>query len=163
MHQIGAHGLLTIIKYMYLLYGHIAFVHIVKLYGIVIQQQVAHGYRIVARVVAHIGLHHTRHCQVEWFLGAVALHLAHLLEVAQLTCIVGHSDDKLLAHSHFLGEFHVGTSAIGLYALYHQSSQTLVSQFERGGDRLFVTRSSHINRGVLNRQPLSINGEKVRR
>ena len=48
MHQVRTHGLLAVVKDVYLLNRHVALVNIVELDSISIQQQVAHSNRIIA-------------------------------------------------------------------------------------------------------------------
>ena len=65
VHQVRTHGLLSVIQDVNLLLRHIAFVHIIELKHGLIQQQVAHLDRILARIISEITLNHTCHRKVE--------------------------------------------------------------------------------------------------
>ena len=82
MHHVGRHLRGTIVHDMDLLDGRVALVHIVVLQFRLVEQQIAHGIRIVARVVEHLGQYHTCHREIDGCLRAIALDSSHLMEMA---------------------------------------------------------------------------------
>ena len=82
---------------MNLLYRLVALVHIIEEELVHVEQQVAHGDGILARVIHHLWDDDTLHSQVDDIFGTIALNSCHLMEMAQLTSIVGHLDLELSA------------------------------------------------------------------
>ena len=126
----------------------IALVHIIELKLILIEQHGSHRQRIVACVVEHLSEHHALHRQIERLLRGIAPDSCHLVEMAQLTSIIGHLNSKLIACSHFLGEIDAGTSTVGLHTLDEKTALAFITKFIRGCDGLLIAYTSTINGGV---------------
>lgn len=96
MHQTGRHRRFAVVKDMNLLYRRIATVDIVELQLILIEHQTVHRERIGAREVLCIGDDDATHREPDWRFRAVTGNSSHLIEMAQVTGIVGHLDRELL-------------------------------------------------------------------
>ena len=70
------------------------------------------------------------------------------MEMSELAGIIGHLDGELVAGTHFLGELHSRTAAVGLDTLDDETALALVAKFEGRSDGLFITRAPTVDGGV---------------
>ena len=160
VHHRGCHRIGAVVHDMDLLNGCIAFVHIVELEFILIEQEVFYLIGIVAGIILQFCHDNAFHREIDGLIGTVALDGGHLVETTELTGIVGQFDGELIPCPDLLGELDIGTAAIGFHAFDQQAAMTFVLQFEGGGDRLLKACSTALQDGFDYRQFLCCGSEK---
>ena len=96
MHQVRLVDARTIIIDMQLLYLLEAFIDVIKLQGILVQSKITHLYRIGTTNILIVGLHNTLHTDVERFARSITDDGCLMVEMSQLTGIVGHLNLKIV-------------------------------------------------------------------
>ena len=155
MHQTGCHRRFAVVKDVNLLYRCIATVDIVELQLILIEHQTVHRERIGAREVLCIGDDDATHREPDWRFRAVTGNSSHLIEMAQLTGIIGHLDRELLTGRDLTGIVDSRTAAVGFDTLDHEAAMPLVLHFEGGGDGLLIASATALDGCLFNIQFLS--------
>ena len=124
MHHRGCHGFSAVVHDMDLLNGCIAFVHIVELEFILVEQEVFYLIGIVAGIILQFCHYNAFHREIDGLFGTVALDGGHLVEATELTGIIGQFDGELIPCPDLLGELDIGTAAIGFHALDQQAAMS---------------------------------------
>ena len=159
MHEVGLVNLGTIIIYVQLLNLYIASIDVVELENSLVQSQVAHLNGIGTGEVLYLSKHNTLHADIYGFLATITNDSCLLIEMTQLTGIIGHAHFKLIIATNVtLWIINRGTIAVGQHLFYSQFAMTLVLKLEDGSDRLHVARLACIDSCLGRCQFLSSNG-----
>ena len=143
---------------MYQLYLVVATIDVIKLQVAMIEQQVTHRNRIVLAEVLVFSQHDTLHSDIEAFAGGISDHGSLLVEMSQLTGIVGHTNLEPVVLIRF-GIFYLGTATVWIDLFNSYFSAALNTKFKDGSDWLLVASTPHINDGLLGYQFLSVGSQ----
>ena len=142
------------------MYGMVALVHIVIFKFGLVKQQVSPSDRIFTGKVFQFCQYDSLHREIKRLFRPIALYGCHLLELTQHPGVVSHLDGKHHVTIHLFGVFHYGTATVGFDALDNEFALTLIAEFERSGNGLHKSRTTGIDGGFRNRQPLSSGSEQ---